>query len=779
MKQNFTKQLLLAACLLAGMSCTEETDRGLQGNPPTPTDSDSTRREVVMTFKNELALAGTKAIATAAENKITALDVYVFGSDTEDGSYTFQERFAYREAPDVDPMPAGATNLTLTAGGDDDNQVSTLMALQKGLFVKIYCVANQTVLLDTEGNPVAEGSYTKLILAHPGVQGTGVGTQGVPKEEDFLAYHSPLLDPAESTDVLKTPLPMTGAVTTPIDLTDFSAATRLQVGFKLTRTVARFDVVNKADESKLTISKISMGNGRKGTTLFPIAALGDGTDLIAYPTRDFTALENANTGITPGAFYIYPSPTDDNGYIVLEGTYRINDTETKAVSYRVPFKSLDSGSFLEINPNHRYTLAITAADEYRIDFNITVADWADNGSIEGYQPEEPPVVAITVTNAVETDGNILRLESDGGTLSFDIADYRENQTIPFSVETSYEPTYGGDGWLTASSVKTKSASTCTVQVDANNNSDTEAKKQEVHIGYITVKWGARGEDQKKFTVYRGASCVTYLDKNTAQTVRYAAVKMKDDRYWAPINVGAVNAKNKGATTGDITDDAGKFYQWGRTYGFKASSEKTDYTVSEELPVVANNSLPDMEKWNGQVIKSITYPHDTFGNWLIFNPGQDNPRNEMVIGDAWYMQLWNAKAGVEGEDAVKTKYDPCPEGWRVPTSKEWEAIGVTKELIEAGMSWDASNMRFSIQGKENGQNLILPIAGYLPCNEEGIGTSEIGSYVAYWSSSCYKNLSSGQYSMSGLMVYSSKSGLGKLKMQPIGRAYLVPVRCIHE
>ena len=776
MKQNFTKQLLLAACLLAGMSCTEETDRGLQGNPPTPTDSDSTRREVVMTFKNELALAGTKAIATAAENKITALDVYVFGSDTEDGTYTFQERFAYRETPDVDPMPAGATNLTLTTGGDDDNQVSTLMALQKGLFVKIYCVANQTVLLDTEGNAVAEGSYTKLILAHPGVQGTGIGAAGVPKELDFLAYHSPLLDPAVPTDVLGTPLPMTGAVTTPIDLTDFSAATRLQVGFKLTRTVARFDVVNKAAESKLTISKISMGNGRKGTTLFPIAALDDGSDLIAYPPRDFTALEHANTGITPGAFYIYPSPAGDNGYIILEGTYRINDTETKAVSYRVPFKSVDSGSFLEINPNHRYTLAITAADEYRIDFNITVADWADNGSIEGYQPEEPPVVAITVAGATETDGNILRLESDGGTLNFDIADYRENQAVPFTVETSYEPTYGGDNWLSANTVTTKSGATCAVQVAANDNSDAEAKKQEVHIGYITVKWGARGEDQKKFTVYRGASCVTYLDKNTAQTVRYAAVKMKDDRYWAPINVGAVNAKNKGAETGDITDDAGKFYQWGRIYGFRASSNSDDYTAASDNPVVTNGGLPDMEKWNGKVIKPIITPINTYEDWLIHKEGQNNPTSDR--GDAWYMQLWNAKAGIEGEDAVKTKYDPCPDGWRVPTIEEWKAIGLEKELLEAGMSWDVPNMRFSIQGKENSQNLILPIAGYTKCTYLGIG-SFIGRAICYWSSSNHKN-SSGLSLTSPDIVYSSIEGTGKLTiLAMLGRATLVSIRCIHE
>lgn len=767
MKQNFTKQLLLAACLLAGMSCTEETDRGLQGNPPTPTDSDSTRREVVMTFKNELALAGTKAIATAAENKITALDVYVFGSDTEDGTYTFQERFAYRETPDVDPMPAGATNLTLTTGGDDDNQVSTLMALQKGLFVKIYCVANQTVLLDTEGNAVAEGSYTKLILAHPGVQGTGIGAAGVPKELDFLAYHSPLLDPAVPTDVLGTHLPMTGAVTTPIDLTDFSAATRLQVGFKLTRTVARFDVVNKAAESKLTISKISMGNGRKGTTLFPIAALGDGSDLIAYPPRDFTALEHANTGITPGAFYIYPSPTDDNGYIILEGTYRINDTETKAVSYRVPFKSVDSGSFLEINPNHRYTLAITAADEYRIDFNITVADWADNGSIEGYQPEEPPVVAITVAGATETDGNILRLESDGGTLNFDIADYRENQAVPFTVETSYEPTYGGDNWLTANTVTTKAGATCAVQVAANDNSDTEAKKQEVHIGYITVKWGARGEDQKKFTVYRGASCVTYLDKNTAQTVRYAAVKMKDDRYWAPINAGAVNAKNKGAQTGDTGQS--KLFQWGRKSGIEAADARDK--LSRDNPVGQNNALPDMGKWDGKLIlKSLANP-TTEGHWLIFEEGKDNPTYGNVPEGSWYLKLWNANDGVVGADAVKTEYDPCPDGWRVPTIDEWLA------LKDCEFSWDDTNIRASISGKENGRNLLLPCMGR--CNgESGQYSNDI---IDFWTSSNHKALSIPS-SVADCIEISKKlieSGSNLYQSSDYGCAHAMSVRCIHE
>ena len=43
---------------------------------------------------------------------------------------------------------------------------------------------------------------------------------------------------------------MVGAQITPIDLTDFSSSARVQVGFKLTRTMARFDISNIETESK-------------------------------------------------------------------------------------------------------------------------------------------------------------------------------------------------------------------------------------------------------------------------------------------------------------------------------------------------------------------------------------------------------------------------------------------------------------------------------------------------------------------------------------------------
>ena len=84
----------MLAALLAG--CTEEVQNG-EGNLPKPDDTDSGgRREVLLTLKNKLVLkdASTKAetpIATTEENKIATLDVYVFASAEENGTYTYQE----------------------------------------------------------------------------------------------------------------------------------------------------------------------------------------------------------------------------------------------------------------------------------------------------------------------------------------------------------------------------------------------------------------------------------------------------------------------------------------------------------------------------------------------------------------------------------------------------------------------------------------------------------------------------------------------------------------
>lgn len=386
---------LMLATLLAG--CTTENQNG-EGTEPDPGGNPAVaRREVLLSLKNKLALntESTKAdapIATAEENSISTLDLYVFAAATEDGNYTFQERFAYRA--DGSELPAGASELELTPG-TSDTETTGLLNLKKGLFVKLYCVANQPSPVNpADGQPVADNAFVPLTFTDEGKQGTGIATAGLPDETSFLSFHTPLLRGDAAADILQTPLAMSGAYTTPIDLTDFNSSARLQAAFKLTRLAARFDIVNKADESRFTIEQVSMGNGRRGATFFPIRIYGqtptaNADELITYPERAFDG-EYANTGTQTGAFYAYPSPLKDNGFIILKGKYRINQTESEQVTYQVPFVQQapdGSSTAIEINNNHRYTIGITKADDYHLDFTLSVDDWADDGSIDDYEPE--------------------------------------------------------------------------------------------------------------------------------------------------------------------------------------------------------------------------------------------------------------------------------------------------------------------------------------------------------------------------------------------------------
>lgn len=414
----------MLATLLAG--CTKENQNG-EGTEVDPGGNpDVARREVLLSLKNKLALkpesakadtkaaplADTKAdtpIATAEENSISTLDVYVFAAATEEGTYTFQERFAYRA--DGSELPADASELELTPG-KTETETTGLLNLKKGLFVKLYCVANQPALINpADGQPVGDAAFVPLTFTDEGKQGTGIATAGQPDETTFLSFHTPLLKEAAADDILYTPLAMSGAYTTPIDLTDFNSSARIQAGFKLTRLAARFDIVNKAGDSRFTIETVSMGNGRRGATFFPIRIYGETPtantgELITYPERAFDG-DNANNGTQTGAFYAYPSPQKDNGFMILKGKYRVNQTESEQVTYKVPFVQQapdGTSTSLEINNNHRYTIGITKADDYHLDFTLTVDDWADDGSIDEYEPEKGDgKITITIPQTFEGD----------------------------------------------------------------------------------------------------------------------------------------------------------------------------------------------------------------------------------------------------------------------------------------------------------------------------------------------------------------------------------------
>ena len=392
---------MMLSCLFVLLgSCTEEVQQ--KGEQPAPEGgSDAiTRQEVTLNLKNKLVLDREKTkgetIATAEENAISALDVYVFASETENGDYSFMERFAYRNTPDA-VLPAGASELQLTPTDADAKETTALLKVKKGLFVKLYCIANNTTLVDPahEGQPVDDAAFVPLELSTTDDNKTKVTAVGTPLETTFATWHTHLLTSTVQADTLATPLAMTGALTTPLDLTDFGSAARVQAGIRLTRLVARYDIINEAGSSRFSIETVSMGNARRGSGLFPIRPYGDmpeakPDELITTPERRFYG-ENANKGIQAGAFYSYPSPLKDKGFLILKGMYKINESESKEVSYRIPFtqQAADGNqTFLEIANNHRYTIAITAADEYHLDWTLYVADWTDDGSIDDFKPDQ-------------------------------------------------------------------------------------------------------------------------------------------------------------------------------------------------------------------------------------------------------------------------------------------------------------------------------------------------------------------------------------------------------
>ena len=141
--------------------------------------------------------------------------------------------------------------------------------------------------------------------------------------------------------------------------------------------------------------------------------------------------------------------------------------------------------------------------------------------------------------------------------------------------------------------------------------------------------------------------VDYVDEYGVNHGKGTAIGMA---IWAPVNCGYQKDDYK----------YGKLYQWGRKYGQGYSGY--DYNTSED---VSDATVPTFAEGG---VSEIGGNHKSNAN--VFYTGSDwvDPRND---------ELWNS--GTES-NPVKTEYDPCPDGWRVPTYAE------LSELRKNHSSW---------------------------------------------------------------------------------------------
>ena len=206
------------------------------------------------------------------------------------------------------------------------------------------------------------------------------------------------------------------------------------------------------------------------------------------------------------------------------------------------------------------------------------------------------------------------------------------------------------------------------------------------------------------------------------------------------DAGTMMDRNLGATSatpGDV-GALGLLYQWGRKDPFMGSS-----SISESVLAVSTGT------WNVSSSGSLTLAEE---NPMTFYTGMN------LAKGSW--------------DSVKTIYDPCPSGWRVPDGGDdnvWaKASGMSSSLDTSGL-WNSSaeGVNFSSMFGED-ETIWYPLSGYRDSS-----LNEVGSRGIYWSCAPAKdNNSLGSY-----CLYFNISGGNPSYTRP--RSYSMSVRCQKE
>lgn len=200
-------------------------------------------------------------------------------------------------------------------------------------------------------------------------------------------------------------------------------------------------------------------------------------------------------------------------------------------------------------------------------------------------------------------------------------------------------------YVNGSSTPLKVKTTSAVEVESGKaysfklsiGKDLAAISSSVTVG----EWDDEALDNQRTT----AEVIKKIDYIDEYGINHGKGVEIDGVIWAPVNCG-YHAKDY---------EYGKLYQWGRKYGQGYDNADAEYPSGDNIilgPV--NNDVGQAKANKGMFYYLSAQPYD----WLT-------PQNDA---------LWNS--GSESYP-VKTDYDPCPSGWRVPTQSELSELSKNK------------------------------------------------------------------------------------------------------
>lgn len=226
-----------------------------------------------------------------------------------------------------------------------------------------------------------------------------------------------------------------------------------------------------------------------------------------------------------------------------------------------------------------------------------------------------------------------------------------------------------------------------------------------------------------------------------------------DMVWAPVNCGyKATVKDSEGNIIDYGYPYGKLYQWGRKYG-QGYSEEYDTTVPEIVDGGVSLAGGQHSSNANKFYKSVTY------NWLA-------ERND---------ELWNA--GTESSP-IKTDYDPCPSGWRVPTYAELDGLRlnnsdwIVNENNQSGRFFSG----YYKYAEDSDKKIFLPASGERSTDLVDGDARNRGDEGYYWSSRTGGYWDNGSGSGAYLFRFSIPGGsMGTARSRADGYS----VRCVQE
>jgi hypothetical protein len=359
-----------------------------------------------------------------------------------------------------------------------------------------------------------------------------------------------------------------------------------------------------------------------------------------------------------------------------------------------------------------------------------------------------------------------------------------------------------------------------IALKTNNGTPSDASDD-----YILWSWHVWKTDYDPSDA--GNGCDTYIKSTAAGAGSFKQLKMMKVNLGACYSYATYNNLTSTGLTSDMIlnglvlyGDCGLQYQWGRKDPFLGygGTEQVDDTYSVNYPhqaarmtnaIATNYAWHDGTSGSDDAIRastiSISGKSGTAAvlEYAVRNPthyiqdgrtGVDTDWLPTIQDDLWGTPYPVGKAMptpttnyVNTNYGVKSIYDPCPAGYRVPPNDVWQVLtnsgvstGSTTGSVEANANIASAvgvtsfagrhGYNFYSQPGKTGDVIFLPAIGQIA--EKGY--NRVGTYIVYWTSSVHYQTSQGWF---GAAVGSMAS-----YVNPIGwttRSLTNSVRCCRE